>query len=168
LVCRQDDRFSVAHLFNLLAWLHSAMQAAQHELHQLRSSDNSAVPMLPAPLPANGSAPSSAAPSSISDRERVLQIRDLQQHLYHCSALAERSVAAVAGCLKAVEAEVEQAKGEGKVSDADRSMVQEVLQCTAALMVRTFNSKHSRMSATGRLINLRPPCKSARMQQMYC
>ena len=127
------------HFFDLLYWLHGEMHAAQSTAQRLHGAAPGGGAVV---LPAD-------APQPTSSRDRLRRLRGVQQHLYHCSALAERAVATVAGCLKAVEADVEAAKQQGSIGDADRRMVQAVLQRVAALMVRAWQclgDMHSRKS----------------------
>lgn len=125
--CRQSGHFDVHHFFDLLSWLHNEMHAAQSSAQRLRTSTQEGSELVLA----------SDTPEATSGQERARRLRAVRQHLYHCSALAERAVAAVAGCVKALEADIEGAAQQGGVRDEDRKLVQALLQRCAALMVRS-------------------------------
>lgn len=127
-MCRNDERFNVYRFFDLLLWLHGDMKATQSRLRQLQ--DDAAVPA--------GSAPASSADGPSSGR----LLRRAQQHLYHCRALAERAVACVASCLHDVHAHLLARKRDGRVTDADRTMVHTLLQRTSTVAVRSCACMH--------------------------
>ena len=115
--------------FELLSWLHGEMRSAQAHAQRLHDAPPSA-PFTPPAASASVVAVGAAVPGDAQELQRI------QKHLYHCSALAERAVACVAGCLRDVEGHLAATKNGAGVSDADRTMVQALLQRTSTMVVR--------------------------------
>ena len=120
----------MGHIFALLAWLLGAMRRAEERLHATQRADRSAALALPSTDGHPGEPPS---------RERsAAEARHIRRYLYHCSVLVERSVAAVAGCIRSVASHLQAAKANGGVAENERTMVQALLQQCAVLTVRNL------------------------------
>lgn len=127
-------------LFRLLSWLHSEMAATQAAVRsaQRRHSGTANGSAAARSASSGAIAPSHEQPSNgtkAQDAEQhELAALKAHRHLYDCSVLAERIVAAVLHCLRDVEARLE--SNGGTMDGSRRALLQEFLQDVIALTVR--------------------------------